>query len=52
MFVVFKHKTNFNQVQYTGVKNISFNGTAYTVTLADNSTASYNASDWHIWQFN
>lgn len=52
MFVVFKNKTTFDQVQYTGVVSITFNGTAYTVTLSDSTTASYNASDWHIWQFN
>lgn len=52
MFVVFKNKETFDTVQYNNVTNIAFNGTNYTITLSDSTTATYSASNWHIWQFN
>lgn len=52
MFVVFKKKTTFDTVQLQGVKSIAFDGTTYTVTKADNTTATYAAVDWHMWSFN
>lgn len=52
MFVVFTKKTTFDTVQLQGVKNIAFDGTTYTVTKADNTTATYAAADWLMWLFN
>lgn len=52
MFIVFKNKTTFDTVQLDGVKNVAFDGTNYTVTKADNTTATYSASTWHMWSFN
>lgn len=52
MFVVFKKKTTFDTVQLQGVKSIAFDGTTYTVTKADNTTATYSAADWNMWSFN
>lgn len=52
MFVVFKKRLTFDTVQLTGVKNIAFDGTTYTVTKSDNTTATYTAADWIMWSFN
>lgn len=52
MFIVFKNKTTFDQVEYKDVKNVSFNGVVFTVTKADSTTATYAADQWHMWSFN
>jgi len=52
MFVVFKNKTTFDQIQLDGVKSVAFDGTTFTVTKADNSTVTYAAASWHMWSFN
>lgn len=52
MFIVFKNRTTFDQVQLTGVKAIAFDGTTYTVTKSDNTTATYSAATFIMWSFN
>lgn len=52
MFIVFKNKSTFDTVQLDGVKAVTFDGTTYTVTKSDNTTATYAAASWHMWSFN
>lgn len=48
MKIIIIARTTFDVVEFNGIKNIAFNGTAYTITKADNSTVSYNAADYLI----
>ena len=48
MNVIIIARTTFNVIEFEYIKNISFNGTAYTLTKADNSTVSYNVADYLI----
>ena len=52
MFVIFRKKTAFDTVQFNGVKSITFDGTNYTVTKSDDTTATYSAADWYMWSVN
>ena len=51
MTIVLKSRENFNTVQYTGVKSIAFANGVYTLTLADNSTVTYQQANYIIWLF-
>lgn len=51
MFIVFKDRNTLDQIQLTGVKSISFDGTTYTVTKSDNTTATFAASRYLMWSF-
>ncbi len=52
MFIVFKKRDTFETTQLTGVKAIAFDGTTYTVTKSDNTTATFGFAYWIMWSFN
>ena len=48
MNIVILARTSFNTIEYTGIKNIAFDGTTYTITKADDSTVTYAKADYLI----
>lgn len=48
MNIVILARTSFNVIEYSGVKNIAFDGTTYTITKSDNTTVTYAKADYLI----
>lgn len=48
MKVVIISKASFSTTQYTGVKNIAYADNVATLTLSDNTTASFSLNDYSI----
>lgn len=51
MTIVLKNRESFDTVQHNGVKSIAFAAGVYTLTLADDSTVTYQQADYIIWLF-
>ena len=51
MTIIFKNRDTFEQIQIDGCKSVSLANGTYTVTKADNTTATYAAATYLIWIF-
>ena len=51
MTIVLKNRESFDTVQHTGVKSIAFANGVYTLTLANDTTVTYQQASYIIWLF-